>query len=148
MRCLLFFALLSSCSLLPTRAIAQTEQTVQVDTIYEVRLIDGSTVIGRIESRTGERIVLLTMANVRMELEPSQIKHLRVARGRLVNGQYWQPDANRTRLFFAPTARSVPAGEGYAGVFMLSLPFVSFGITDRITIAGGAPLLFGDLQPF
>jgi hypothetical protein len=52
------------------------------------------------------------------------------------------PDPNATRLFFGPTGRSLPAGGGYAGVYGLFLPFVQVGITDRVSIGGGLPLLF------
>lgn len=53
------------------------------------------------------------------------------------------PDPNPTRLFFGPTGRSVKKGEGYVGVYELFLPFVQVGITDRISIGGGTPLVFG-----
>jgi hypothetical protein len=53
------------------------------------------------------------------------------------------PDPNPTRLFFGPTGRSIKKGEGYVGVYELFLPFVQVGITDRLSIGGGTPLVFG-----
>lgn len=60
------------------------------------------------------------------------------------------PDPNPTRLFFGPTGRSIKKGEGYIGVYELFLPFVQYGITDRLSIGGGTPLLFseGGERPF
>lgn len=57
--------------------------------------------------------------------------------------QVQQADPNPTRLFFGPTGRSVKKGEGYVGVYELFLPFVQVGITDRLSIGGGTPLIFG-----
>jgi hypothetical protein len=64
--------------------------------------------------------------------------------------QFQGPDPNPTRLFFGPTGRSIKKGEGYIGVYELFLPFVQFGITDRLSIGGGTPLIFseGGERPF
>jgi len=52
-------------------------------------------------------------------------------------------DPNTTRLFFGPTARSLPKGQTYLGVYELSMPFLQVGITNRFSIGGGTPLVFG-----
>jgi len=64
--------------------------------------------------------------------------------------EVWPEDPNPTRLFFAPTGRSLPKGEAYFGVYEVLLPFVQYGITDRISIGGGTPFVFGTGggQPF
>ena len=115
--------------------------------LYQVRLTDGTSIVGRIVSRSPEQIVVVTLTDARFELKPEQIRDVREAHGRIVNGEFWWTDPNNTRLFFAPTARSVGQGQGYIGTFMVALPFVSYGLTDRITLAGGAPILFGEIQP-
>jgi hypothetical protein len=46
-------------------------------------------------------------------------------------------------LFFGPTARSLPKGQVYAGVYEFLMPFVQVGVTDRFSIGGGTPLVFG-----
>jgi hypothetical protein len=61
----------------------------------------------------------------------------------VVGGEFWPEDANRTRLFFAPTARPLARGEGYVAGYLLFFPFVGYGVTDRFTIAGGTPILPG-----
>jgi len=52
-------------------------------------------------------------------------------------------DPNPTRLFFAPTGRSLKQGEATFGVYEVVMPFVQYGITDRISIGGGTPFFFG-----
>ena len=63
--------------------------------------------------------------------------------GRVVDGEFHPADPNPTRLFFAPTGRSLRQGEGYVGVYEIVLPFVQVGLTDRISVGAGTPLLFG-----
>ncbi|MEY4094404.1 MAG: hypothetical protein RLZZ53_1603 [Acidobacteriota bacterium] len=58
-------------------------------------------------------------------------------------------DPNSTRLIFGPTGRSLRKGEVYVGVYEVVLPFVQVGVTDRLSIGAGTPLLFGDFdRPF
>jgi hypothetical protein len=52
-------------------------------------------------------------------------------------------DVNTTRLFFGPTARSLPKGQVYLGVYEFLMPFVQVGVTDRFSIGGGTPLVIG-----
>ena len=53
------------------------------------------------------------------------------------------PDPNATRLFFAPTGRSLRRGQTYLGVYEFLMPFVQVGVTDQFSIGGGTPLVFG-----
>lgn len=118
------------------------------DQLYEVRLADGSLLFARISSVDGDRVTLTTSGGTVVEVERSQIRDLRLAEGRVVEGEFWRKDANSTRLFFTATGRSLQRGEGYVGTYLIVLPFVAVGVTDRFTIGGGAPVLFGEFEPF
>ncbi|MDQ3309215.1 MAG: hypothetical protein M3497_03740, partial [Gemmatimonadota bacterium] len=120
---------------------------VASDTVYEVQLADGSTIIGRIAAVAGDRITFETQAGVRVQVDRAQIRSLRRTRGTMVGGQFMREDPNKTRLFFAPTGRTLAAGEGYFGVFELVFAFLSFGATDWLTLSGGLPLIFIDEAP-
>ncbi|MGD8278296.1 MAG: hypothetical protein PVH00_09740 [Gemmatimonadota bacterium] len=115
----------------------------QTDTVYRVRLADGSTLYGRVVESSEARVVVLTEAGVRVEVERSQIRDMTPLAGRLVNGQVWPEDANRTRLFFGPTGRALGDGEGYVGLYELFFSFIAVGIGDRVTLAGGTPIFPG-----
>jgi hypothetical protein len=120
------------------------------DTLYEVRLRGGESYVGQVVEVSPETLVLQTTAGVRIELAQAQIARIVAARGRVVEGQFWREDANRTRLFFSPTGRAAHQGTGYFGVYELFIPFVAYGLTDRVTIAGGSPFYFallGDITP-
>jgi hypothetical protein len=56
-------------------------------------------------------------------------------------------DTDSTRLFFAPTGRSLPAGHGYAGVWEVILPVAQFGVTDRVSVGGSVWPWAGDSGP-
>ena len=64
-------------------------------------------------------------------------------KGTLVEGEFLPDDPNQTRLFFGPTARSLPGGSVSFGTYEFIMPFVQVGVTDRFSIGGGTPLLFG-----
>jgi len=110
--------------------------------VLELRLNDGSVIYGRVEQETAERLVFRTITGGLVEVTRAQIISIAPARGRVVEGQFWRADPNATRLFFAPTGRSLEKGTGYIGVFEILLPFVQVGVTDRLTVGAGTPLVF------
>ena len=81
-------------------------------------------------------------------MQRPQILEVNQAEGRVVEGQFWSADPNSSRLFFTTTGRSLRQGEAYVGTYLVVLPFLAFGVTDRITFAAGAPVLFGRFEPF
>lgn len=115
----------------------------------QLELKDGTRAIGRVESIQGDRFTFRTISGVAMEVDRAMVQNIGPVTGRVVNGEFWPADPNPTRLFFAPTGRSLKKGESYFGVYEILLPFVQYGITDRISIGGGTPLVFGsDDVPF
>jgi hypothetical protein len=119
------------------------------DVTQELELNDGSSVIGRVESIGEGRFVFRSTSGVEMTVEISAVRSLKPVTGRVVNGEFWREDPNPTRLFFGPTGRSLKRGEAYFGVYEVLLPFVQVGITDRLSIGAGTPLVFGDFErPF
>ena len=109
--------------------------------VWQVQLVDGSTLFGRVVEVGAERITVVSEGGVRVELNRAQIRSITPVRGVIRGGELWPEDPNTTRLFFGPTGRMMPAGEGYIAAFELFLPFLSYSITDQITVAGGTPLV-------
>lgn len=125
----------------PPASVPTAAKPAPRDTVVEVRLRDGSVLYGRVVEETPERIVVVTVNGVRLEVPRAQVESLRVSAGRAVEGAFWAEDPNSTRLFFTSTARPLKKGDGYVSSFMLFLPLVAYGVTDRLTIAGGTPIL-------
>ncbi len=118
--------------------------------IQELVLRDGTQAAGRVEKIAGTTVTFRTTSGAAIEVDASKILSIKPATGRVVDGAYWPADSNPTRLFFAPTGRTLKRGESYFGVYEFVMPFVQFGVTDRISVGGGTPLIFGGGggQPF
>ncbi len=110
------------------------------DTLYAVRLADGSVVYGRVETR-GDELVVRTEAGAEVRVPRGQVVRMTPVGSRVVSGRVWPRDPNATRLFFGPTARPVGAGQGYLGVYEVVFPFVTVGVGDNLTLSGGTPLV-------
>jgi hypothetical protein len=132
----------------PAFAQADVEALIPGEDLYEVRLADGSVLFARVTAVEDGRIVLVTLGGARIEVERSQIRVARRAEGRVVEGEFWRDDPNLSRLFFTATGRTLQRGEAYVGTYVIVLPFFAVGVTDRVTLAAGAPVLFGRLEPF
>ncbi len=113
------------------------------DTVVEVRLNDGSVLFGRIVGIDGDRVTIEIESGARLEVNRPQILSIRRTSSRMVRGERWEEDPNATRLFFGPTGRALGQGTGYFAVYELVMPFLSYGITDRISVSGGTPVIPG-----
>lgn len=109
----------------------------------EIRLRDGTTAVGSVTGVDGERLTFLTRGGAALTLLVADVVSLTVVEGRSVDGQFWKDDPNPTRLFFGPTGRSLGKGDSYLGVYEIFMPFVQVGLTDRVSIGAGTPLIFG-----
>lgn len=111
--------------------------------LRELVLRDGTQAVGRVEKIDGTTVTFRTTSGAAIEVDASKILSITPATGRVVEGAYWPADSNPTRLFFAPTGRTLKRGESYFGVYEFMMPFVQFGVTDRISVGAGTPLIFG-----
>jgi hypothetical protein len=126
-----------------TAAAQDPDSRLQPITVQELVLRDGSRLYGSVESETASEVVFRTHAGATVTVRRDDIASLRRISGSVVKGEFLPPDPNATRLFFAPTGRSLRKGQTYLGVYELTMPFVQVGLTDRISIGGGTPLFFG-----
>lgn len=111
--------------------------------VDELVLRDGSRLYGAAERESDTEIVFRTVAGVVVTVPRADVVRLSRMRGTVVNGEFRRADPNRTRLFFAPTGRALEQGDVYAGLFSIVMPFVQVGLTDRVSVGGGTPLVFG-----
>lgn len=121
----------------------QSPPPMKPATLHELVLRDGSRMYGAVESETDTEIVFRTHVGASLTLRRADVVSLKKVSGTLRADEFLPPDPNATRLFFAPTGRSLKRGQTYVGVFEFLMPFVQVGVTDRISIGGGTPLLFG-----
>jgi len=114
------------------------------DAIVEIELKDGSELIGKIIEETPEKYVFITTLGIKMDIPKQIVIQVNTIEGEWKNGEFRRSDPNRTRLFFAPTARSLKAGTGYFSVYELFFPFIAVGVTDYLILSGGMSLFPGD----
>jgi len=147
-----FFTLIAFILFLMTLspAIAQISKNVKdnlkIPDSSHVQIItthDKSTMMGRILEIREKEILFksefgMTMIPIEkiLSIEIIPISSIR-------EGEYWFPNPNATRLFFAPTARMLQKGDGYFADYYLFFPAFAYGITDNITIGGGMSLIPG-----
>ena len=137
--------LLAACALVavaPSLATAQDTASVHQpaagsDSLRTITLTDGSRLVGRIVENSGDRVVVVTEAGARVELDRSQIAAIHAVPGGDPAKAGWADDPNGTRLFVGPTGRTLAKGQGYVGDFELFFPIAAYGVTDRFTLAGG-----------
>ncbi|MCW4042924.1 MAG: hypothetical protein NWE90_04285 [Candidatus Bathyarchaeota archaeon] len=104
---------------------------------------DGSTLIGRI-IEIGETEIQFETDLGKLTIPILKIIEIKeVPLSLIKEGKYWFPNPNATRLFFASTGRSLKKGNWYFADYYLFFPMFAYGITDNITIAGGASLFPG-----
>jgi hypothetical protein len=125
-----------------TARAQQTASSPHLRTVQELVLNDGSRVYGVVESETGEEVMFRTTSGAMLRAPRARIMSMRPVVGRMVKGEFRREDPNNTRLLFGPTGRALPKGQVYLGVYQVLMPFVQVGITDRISIGGGTPLVF------
>lgn len=104
---------------------------------------DGSELYGRIVAIVADTVEFETdFAKVSIAI--SNIERIRlVPAASIRDGKYWFPNPNRTRLYFAPTARMLKQGEGYFADYYLFFPGLAWGVTDFITFGAGMSLFPG-----
>jgi hypothetical protein len=104
----------------------------------------GSMLTGQVVAANDTSCTLVTAAGLRVVVPLRSLTGwLPEARRTLHGGRFGRPDPNRSRLFLAPTARTLPQGQGYVGDYYLFFPLVGYGILDRVTLSGGMSILPG-----
>lgn len=116
---------------------------VDSTSVVSLRLTDGSQLTGRIVAGDDTSVTLLTFAGARVALPHRSISSWRPQAGRVTAGGFQRADPNTSRLFFAPTARTLPEGTGYFADYYLFFPTAGVGVTDRVMLSGGMSIIPG-----
>lgn len=108
--------------------------------IQVITLRDGSSLVGRIVSVRADSVDF-QMGIGRVPVAIRDIREIsETEAGRMHDGQYWFPNPNATRLFFAPSGQMLKRGEGYFADYELFFPGIAYGVTDNISIGGGVSI--------
>jgi hypothetical protein len=100
----------------------------------------GSTLIGRITAIGADSLTIEASVG-RVSLPIASVVEARtVSADRMKEGEYWFPNPNATRLFFAPSGRMLERGDGYVSDYEVFFPGAAYGVTDNVSIGGGMSL--------
>lgn len=100
----------------------------------------GSTLIGRITAIGADSLTIdASVGRVSLPIA-SVIEARTVSADRMKEGEYWFPNPNATRLFFAPSGRMLERGDGYVSDYEVFFPGAAYGVTDNVSIGGGMSL--------
>ncbi len=103
----------------------------------------GDKIIGTITSVKNDTVHYLTEFGA-LKLPVSIIDGIEnIKKDAFTAGQYWFPNPNATRLYFAPTGRQLKKGEGYFSDYYIFFPGFAYGLTDKFTIGGGMSIFPG-----
>lgn len=120
-------------------SLSQNDST----SVVSISLNDGTELQGFILNESDSLINFITLSGIEMKIKKELVAEISFSKGEIVKGQFQRYDPNRTRLFFAPTARTLEQGKGYFSAYEIFWPSVAIGITDYITLAGGMSLVPG-----
>jgi hypothetical protein len=138
------FLIITFSAILIRAASAQTDSSkVDSVSVQKAVLIDDTELIGRVIYDDGSRMKFKTLAGIEMEFDKSSVKEIKDVEGAWDGKTFLRSDPNKTRLFFAPTARTLKQGEGYFAAYEIFFPFLAVGLTDFITLSGGVSLFPG-----
>ena len=131
--------------LLPSPALAQQPALPPVDTaVVALQLTDGSTLTGQVVAVDDSSCTLVTAAGLRVVVPRRLVTLWRLeVRPAVPGARFGPPDPNRTRLFLAPTARTLARGDGYFGDYYVFFPVLGFGVADRVMVSGGMSIIPG-----
>ena len=108
MRRMLVVAVLLALLSLPLEAQVVNVQVPAEGQVQELVLRDGSVFFGRVLDASDPATFRLA-AGIEIQVPHADMRSLSIARGGVRQGEFWRADPNRTRLFFGPTARTLPA---------------------------------------
>ncbi len=122
------------------RSLRERVRVVDSSKIQIITIQDGSSVVGRISAVRADSVDFDTKMG-RVSIAIPDIRELvETDASRMRSGQYWFPNPNTTRLFFAPTGQMLKKGEGYFSDYQLFFPGVAYGVTDNVSVGGGVSL--------
>lgn len=118
----------------------ESRQTFQASTqvltgkVYYVILNDGMKFFANIAEKRAQEYVFATQYYGTFTAAFSEIRYLKEVENKLRRDAYWIPNPHDSRLFFGPTGRGIPGGEGYFQTIWGYLNSFNYGVTDHLSL--------------
>lgn len=116
----------------------KNDEELLQDSIYLVKLTDGSTIYGKIIWSSEEEIRLLTNNAGELTIKKSKIDKMELQHNiQSKFGEYWFKNPTSTRYLISPSAFNLKAGEGYYQNIWVLFHSVHIGIADFFSLGAG-----------
>lgn len=146
----LFLVLLPFFILLLTPETSYSEVSDEnLQPVYRIETVDGSTTIGRIIREDDDVVVIEVQDLGEVTIRRENIQTItELDESDFVRGRYWYPNPQATRYLFAPNALPLGRGKGYYQNTWIFFNNVNYGFHNRFSLGvGTVPLfLFGVAQ--
>ena len=126
-----------------SRSEYSVSEVKDTSVVFTLETKDGNSIDGKVISRDSAYLYYKTLSGIEMKIPLESIVSLIPLKGEIVEGKYLRRDPNESRLFIAPTARPLRAGNGYFSSNELLFPMLAFGIGDYVSAAGGISIIPG-----
>ncbi len=122
---------------------AQQITSQDTSTVYRIETRDGNTYTGKIVSEDQQTVTLSTDKLGTIRIPASDIKLKVLLEGiRKEGGEYWLPNPQSTRYFWAPNGYGLQKGEAYYQNIWVFYNQLSFGISNHFSLSTGLIPLF------
>ena len=120
-------------------ALTASAQAQDRSDLRRVVLTNGDVYVGTVADETADPLVIVTADGIERQFRRSQVAFV----APLIRGRFFRTDPIKTRLFFAPTARTLGAGE-FRGDLTYLYPSITAGLSDRVDFVGSGFVTVGD----
>ena len=135
------FTLLLVAALLYAVPVVSSQETAPEQRVV---LVDGTVLVGHVEDRDADPVVICQADGTEFRISQARIREM----GALVGGRFSRADPSASRLFFAPTARTLGRGNGRLGSYFI-FPVAAFAPADGVDLqaTGTIPITIGQTCP-
>ena len=124
-----------------TKDIKKIEPYQKTSEDVKIILNDKTEYFGKIIQEDSLNITIKTENNLTITIPKENITYQDNSLITVQADIEYRRDPNSARLFFAPTAKSIPASEVTLTIFEIFFPAISVGIADVVTLNGGISIL-------
>lgn len=124
-------------------SIAQEPAVTDTTHIYRVETLDGNTFVGTISGEDNASITIMTEKLGAIRILKSDIRsRILLAGVQQKGGQYWLPNPQSTRYFWAPNGYGLAKGESYYQNIWIFYNQFTWGLTNNFSLSAGTLPLF------
>ena len=121
----------------------QAKQWPQTQGLAKIYLHAGSMLMGTIRSVSHDTLMVVTTGGLTVPVPDVALANVEMVHAGVTGTGFYRSDPNTSRLFFAPTGRPLPQGQGYFADYWVFFPTLAVGLSDYFSLSGGMSIIPG-----